>query len=141
MRLLTLLGTAASVLVTVSATIAYADFDVDENILPPGPFKRCQACGGMGRHKREVAFILATTLAVSAIEDTNTVLDGVTRSKHYGGPHYEYQTSKIMTILPYPCSKWILPIGVHYKREAVDANDEADEAAKWIKGIPPGAHM
>lgn len=88
-----------------------------------------------------VAFTLATTLAVSAIEDTNTVFDGVTRSKHHGGPHYEYEASKIMTILPYPRSKWILHIGAHYKREAVDANDEVNEAAKWIKGIPPGAHM
>ncbi|KAG0099436.1 hypothetical protein BGZ93_007708 [Podila epicladia] len=53
MRLLTLLGTAASVLATVSAIVAFADFAIDENIPLLGPFKRCQTCGSMGSHKRE----------------------------------------------------------------------------------------
>ncbi|KAG0066522.1 hypothetical protein BGZ93_007707 [Podila epicladia] len=117
-----------------------------------------------------ITFALATTVAVSAaIEDTNTVHDGVTRAKHHGGPHNGYEVdepNKILTIPPYPRFKWILPVGAyykrdvvdandkmndvakwilpmsaHYKRQAVDANGEEKVAAKWIKVLPPGAHM
>ncbi|KAG0038909.1 hypothetical protein BGZ82_010393 [Podila clonocystis] len=81
-----------------------------------------------------IAIILAIILAVSAAtEDTNTVLDGVTRSKHHSGPHNEYdvdEANKIMTTLPYLRSKWILPIGAHYKHEVVYENGEENEAAK-----------
>ncbi|KAG0035429.1 hypothetical protein BGZ81_007973 [Podila clonocystis] len=129
MRLLTLLGTAASVLATVSASIAYAYFAADENLHPPGSFKRCQACGDM-EHKREGQ---RNEYPAWIDCDTNTVLDGATRSKHHSGPHNEYdvdEANKIITTLPYSRSKWILPIGAHYKRVAVDEHDEEIEASK-----------